>query len=362
MPTRLIVCAWALLGGAAAGCARVPVIAGPAGPSLCRSSIDDAGRPSGHLAWVSPDDPDDHEPLAAWCAAVGPAVVMPEPGRARVDDDALPHSLAIVTWNVHVGGGDVPGLVAAIRRGGMTDGLPVDHVVLLLQEAFRGGSDVPGTAAPSSMAARIAAQPPGGVREDIVATARRLGMSLYYVPSMRNGPGVSGELREDRGNAILSTLPLSDFTAIELPFDRQRRVAIAATIVARDRTGAPRSIRVASTHLNASAGASRLWLFASGLRASQARSLARALGPREPAILGSDLNTWADGPREAAVRELTRWFPDTGPFRLQATFRLVFRLDYLFFRLPDGWTAATRRVDDRFGSDHHPLLGWVEMG
>jgi endonuclease/exonuclease/phosphatase (EEP) superfamily protein YafD len=33
------------------------------------------------------------------------------------------------------------------------------------------------------------------------------------------------------------------------------------------------------------------------------------------------------------------------------------RLDYLFFRLGGGWTAETRRLDDRFGSDHHPVLG-----
>ena len=33
------------------------------------------------------------------------------------------------------------------------------------------------------------------------------------------------------------------------------------------------------------------------------------------------------------------------------------RLDYLFFRLADGWTASTQRLDERFGSDHYPVIG-----
>jgi endonuclease/exonuclease/phosphatase (EEP) superfamily protein YafD len=33
------------------------------------------------------------------------------------------------------------------------------------------------------------------------------------------------------------------------------------------------------------------------------------------------------------------------------------RLDYLFFRLSDGWHGSTIRLDDRFGSDHYPVLG-----
>jgi endonuclease/exonuclease/phosphatase (EEP) superfamily protein YafD len=35
------------------------------------------------------------------------------------------------------------------------------------------------------------------------------------------------------------------------------------------------------------------------------------------------------------------------------------RIDFLFFRLAPGWTARTRRVEPRFGSDHHPLLGHI---
>ena len=66
----------------------------------------------------------------------------------------------------------------------------------------------------------------GHERIDIVEAAGRLGLSLVYVPSMRNG----SDTDEDRGNAILSTEPLSDVAAVELPFERQRRVAIDAAV------------------------------------------------------------------------------------------------------------------------------------
>ena len=46
---------------------------------------------------------------------------------------------------------------------------------------------------------------------------------------MRNGP----ELREDRGNAIISTEPLLDPFALELPLARQRRVALGAAVRSR---------------------------------------------------------------------------------------------------------------------------------
>ena len=51
---------------------------------------------------------------------------------------------------------------------------------------------------------------------------------MLYAPSMRNGESAGGG--EDRGNAIVSTLPLADPTVIELPLERQRRVVVAASI------------------------------------------------------------------------------------------------------------------------------------
>lgn len=37
------------------------------------------------------------------------------------------------------------------------------------------------------------------------------------------------------------------------------------------------------------------------------------------------------------------------------------RIDYLFFRLPDPCTGRYTRLDKRYGSDHFPLLGWVQL-
>jgi hypothetical protein len=36
-------------------------------------------------------------------------------------------------------------------------------------------------------------------------------------------------------------------------------------------------------------------------------------------------------------------------------------IDHMLFRLPDGWEATLVRVDDRYGSDHYPLLGFVRL-
>src|SRR5439155_5701261 len=111
---------------------------------------------------------------------------------------------------------------------GTLTGQPVGSFVLLLQEAYRSGADVPSK--PSGRTSWASAQRPphaGGTRDDIVTIARRLKLAAFYVPSMRNG--APGATEEDRGNAILSTLPLSELTAIELPLERQRRVALEAT-------------------------------------------------------------------------------------------------------------------------------------
>ena len=80
---------------------------------------------------------------------------------------------------------------------------------------------------------------------DIDDHAATLGLSMLYVPSMRNGP----ELREDRGNAIISTEPLLDPFALELPLARQRRVALGAAIRCRPpraRSGSSWSMRISS--------------------------------------------------------------------------------------------------------------------
>lgn len=330
---------------------------------------DTAATPAAPIDWKLPLDSAQHFELAAWCATVGPAVVVPRAGGREPSDL---DSLAVVTWNTHTGGGGIAELVAELRSGKVT-GAPVRHFVLLLQEAYRAGAAVP--AVPRGTAripGRSAARPPSGSREDIVESARRLGLELYYVPSMHNGYAPTGQPPEDRGNAILSTVPLEDLVAVELPVEAQRRVAAVATVRGRTSRGAEWTLRVMDVHLdNRSSRADRLRESTGPGRRRQIEALlAEAPVPEapidRPTVLAGDLNTWADRRQETALSYLT----DVAGFVYQPlppgrpTFVKSFgynrHLDHIFFRLPEGWTARSFRLDSRYGSDHYPLLGWVQ--
>jgi endonuclease/exonuclease/phosphatase family metal-dependent hydrolase len=327
-------------------------------PIVCRGVVDGDGHPMpvDRIQWDLLSETDDRERLDLSCGAVGPAVVAgpeasPTAVRAEMDD------VVVVTWNMHGDAGELPALVNSIRTGGPGQ-RPRPHVVMLLQEAVRASALVPATI-PFEAAVPRALRTRSEPRDDLVAVARALEMQLVYVPSMRNGrePGPIGS--EDRGNAILSTLPLSDVVAIELPLARHRRVAVAATVSGADAMGRAWQMRVATLHLDTVGTWRRLYLFSSQHRARQATRVIDALGDAAPLVLGADLNTWAEGPAEPAVTRLLRALPDTPSLRWQPTFLRMWRLDYLFFRLPDEWQAQSRRLDGTFGSDHHPLTGRV---
>lgn len=325
------------------GCAR-PYSVGPS------QQTDELWADVAHrVSWFAPELPGDVARLARWRRSVGPPVVVPGAGAAPVAS-----RLIVVTWNVHVGGGDIARLFGDVRREAGAD-LPI---VLLLQEAYRGGSDVPGSLGPgASFASVIRGLRRDGAREEVEAVASALGLHAYYVPSMRNGGPLTSD--EDRGNAILSTVPLADLAAIELPFESQRRVAVAATVSGATAGGDPWRLRVVSAHLDTRAGAGGLWI-AGGERARtrQARGLLAALGGTAPMVLGADLNSWF-GFRDGAYLEAARAFPDTRVSDRRATFRGLLRLDHLFFRLDDRWNARFHRAGDTYGSDHHPLIGTI---
>ena len=271
----------------------------------------------------------------------------------------------VVSWNVHVGGGDVEQVVDRLRRGEFTDGVPVPNFALLLQEAYREGSDVPPVAAgDQTVPSPIVEHAPDGTRRDIRKVAERTGLHLFYAPSMRNGRLADPE---DRGTAILSTAPLADLQVIELPFERQRRVALAATIAGITTAGAPWRLRIAAVQIDTSLALSRGGPFAA--RKRQAEALVEALTMAEPdtmtpTIVGGDFNTWL-GPKEPALDVMRRAFSDTplpaeaGSTRTASTWRgpLGARaaLDYVFVRgVPP--ETGTHRLPDRYGSDHYPLL------
>lgn len=341
-----------------AGCAAQAFAGGVAAvwpKATCMDAFEVGVHP---VTWRRTADPRDTLVLDGWCAGVGPALIAGPTDSAGAGDGSG-DSLVVVTWNVHVGGGDLVRFVEDLR-GGVITGRPVESFVLLLQEAHRADSIVPLQARRGFYPPRILERPLTGERLDVVQAAAALGLHLLYVPSMRNGIGAKPA--EDRGNAILSTLPLADAEAIELPYESQRRVAVAATVHAIGADGAPWSLRVVSAHLdNRSAGDRFLGTFGGG-RVRQARALADAIGD-PAAVVGADLNTWSAGFLEAAVPLLRASFPQS-PISSATTYPaargfLSRKLDHFLVRLPEGWEATVRRVDDRYGSDHYPLIGAV---
>ena len=337
-----------------AGCATAHQMTVAAAEQVsCRATVSTVADVTTPVRWLRPEDAEDRADLDAWCAGVGPALVNRP---ATVSDDAIADSLVVVSWNINVGAGDLAGLVRDLRAGVLTGGQPVAHFVLLLQEVYRDGGQVPAEV-PGARTARPL-QPPAraGARVDIASAAEALGLAVYYAPSMRNG--APHETREDRGNAIVSTLPLADLAAIELPFERQRRVAVEATVRGTRSSGEPWSLRVTNAHLDNRAPAKRLWLFATISRVRQARGLLDGMSQTGAAVLGGDLNTWG-GFNDDAYRTIAERLPIEADDR-RTTFAGLARLDHLLFRLPDGWSARSFRLD-RYGSDHHPLLAAIDF-
>jgi len=315
--------------------------------AIARRNTDGLGPP---IAWFAPAVPTDVSTLERWRASVGPPVVISSsPDRTRPTA-----SLLLVSWNTALGAGDVVRLVTDLRRQA-----PDAPIVLLLQEVYRGGPEVPSALSKSSLfASLIRGEREDGGRDEIEAIASALQMGAYYVPSMRNGsPRFSDE---DRGNAILSTLPLSDLTAFELPFERQRRVAVGATVSGRTAHGQPWELRLVSAHLDNMAGPRRLWVASEFGRVRQTRGLLSQFSDANPIIVGGDFNTWF-GFSDQAFREAAKAFPQTRVTDRRATFHGLLRLDHLFFRLPEGWTADFRRAESNYGSDHYPLIATIAL-
>jgi endonuclease/exonuclease/phosphatase family metal-dependent hydrolase len=317
----------------------------------CRSGPEEPDRSTG-VRWRRPADARERARLDAWCAAVGPVLFREAAPAAAALDDVL-----FVSWNVHVGSADLDRLLVDLRAGRLSDGRRRTHLVLLLQEAVRG-DEVP-SALPQGALAAGWIGPAEGDPVDVERLARRQGLAVFYAPSMRNGTVVDLRPPTDRGNAILSTVALSDPLAIELPGPGQRRVAIAARVeFTADGRRVPMSVGAA--HLATMGPARSLWLFgAAPLRDRQAKWLSGAL-PSGFMVLGADLNSWMGGPGEPAARELRHAFPATPAGAREPTFAAGLVLDHMFFRLPPGWRARLVRAPERYGSDHYPLVGWVE--
>ena len=302
---------------------------------VARNTAELREAPASSVKWFAPDDRRDGTSLTRWRRSVGPPVTpLPVPAL-----DAAPHSaITVVSWNVAVGDADVVGFV---RR------LPASDrpLVLLLQEVYRGGAAVPAQLdRGSEFAGRLGCGADRAGCRQIEEIGQQLGLKVYYVPSMRNGGPTSDE---DRGNAILSSLPLTDLRAIELPFERQRRVAIAATLTGFGPAGEPWRVRVVSAHLDNMAGLKRGWIGAEYGRARQARSLASLLNDGEPTILAGDFNTWF-GFSIRPTSKIAHAFPETRVTDRRPTFRGCCGSIRVLSMAPAGESSSARA--SRYGS------------
>lgn len=330
-------------------------------PAACMRTADVSspviGRSRGGL------EPERHEELHPelddWRANVGGPVVVDAGPRAP---DRLT-GIDILCWNIAIGVGRLHDVVAHLRSGmfGGAGLKPERPLVILAQEVYRGAA-----ALPPQPSVHHGGAPAAGRRHDIVEIAEACELSLRYSPSMRNGHHPS-----DRGNAVLSTVRLGDADAFLLPYVRQRRVVVSATVA-----GHPDLVFVSAhldTHGRARRRARRLRF--GGGRLIQARALAHALGQLEGSVvLGADLNS-VRGVADPAVRALVE--AGFHPARRHGSWRHTFHrpvrllLDHVLYRSTDDRLrrAEVVRLDETpgdrgpavFGSDHHPLLARFEL-
>lgn len=319
----------------------------------CRARATVAGGVPVTLTWHQGRAGDAVE-LEQWCQAVGAPIFVQPPGAVAAPPPL--EDLVVVTWNTHLAEGRLVELISELRTGALTSGRPVGHFVLLLQELYRGGSEVP----PFMPGARtaFAILPRNPKATDARRYAESLGLSVLYVPSMRNG----AELLEDRGNAIISTEPLIDPLALELPLERQRRVAISTaiqvTIDAR-----PTRLELFDAHLEPLSSPRSLWVFRNP-RLPQARAILDLLKTSRfdhgaasvGTVLGGDFNIVQRGINEDAYKETRAWSTSLASENQRNTHAMG-RIDHLFFKLDERWSARTERLESRFGSDHYPVLG-----
>jgi hypothetical protein len=260
-----------------------------------------------------------------------------------------------------IGGGDLLRLLRdelAVRCDGTPAGAAgAPPFALLLQEVWRYAPGLPVVEPSRIVPFSIDPGRQEGEDPDIVTAADRCGLSLVYVPSGRNGPDSGPRPSEDKGNAIVSNLILSEPVAFDLPLEGGRKVAVGATVTATDGT----TLRVVSVHLDVASTLVRTVLSGNGTRVRQAMGLVDAL-TRTPdtglgvdaTVVGADMNTWAGN--EAALQRMFMAFPQSPPWDGLPT-RAGVPADHIFFEAESGARLAPSsyaRIEDRYGSDHHP--------
>jgi endonuclease/exonuclease/phosphatase family metal-dependent hydrolase len=77
-------------------------------------------------------------------------------------------------------------------------------------------------------------------------------------------------------------------------------------------------------------------------------------------VVAGDFNTWF-GFSDPAYRTMATVIAGAATADRRWTFPPFFRLDHMFAELPAGWTLTSRRLDDRLGSDHYPILARIRL-
>jgi endonuclease/exonuclease/phosphatase family metal-dependent hydrolase len=358
----------------------------PAPTSTPRLACLDRGIGPTALSWYSPASPSENQQLERWCSAIGPPALDSVP-TGRFGSLAAGDSLAIVVWNTDAGAGRVEVLLETemhLECRGQSSSLAAgaSHFVLLVQEALRRSNDIPAVPKGWVTPPPVKENERPGDRRGVAEVARLCGLAYLYLPAARNGwEGRDGAF-EDKGNAILSTLPLHDLIGIELPLESARRVVPAATI----RNAKGDSLRLASVHLITTPQAWRVLVTGNSARERQALGLIAALdsieqkrssrattGAANPlaargisTLVAGDLNTWST--RETALRVLRKSFPESPPLLDEPT-RGPFPTDHVLFRrnttksASDAIVPASYRVMERLQySDHEAIVAWFKFG
>ncbi len=327
----------------------------------------------GAVAWYFPTHAGDNTHLDRWCVTVGPIELETTPS-ADFGPFGPGDPVTVAVWNTDAGAGYLEAFLET-EFGFTCDGrasmLPATapHVVVLVQEALRRSNAIPDVPKSFVTPPPVKEEPHPGPRLGALEVARRCGLAFFYAPAARNDHRLRDGKREDKGNAILSTLPLSDPIVLELPFEAARRVVPMATIRSPDGD----RLRLASVHLITTPPPWRALLTGGSSRLRQARGLVDALMLIErdrcagtcavATIIAGDLNTWSN--RETTLRELRRSFPDSPPALAEPT-RGPFPTDHLLFRRGGASVHldadSYRRVDDAYYSDHHPIAATLRLG
>jgi endonuclease/exonuclease/phosphatase family metal-dependent hydrolase len=322
------------------------------------------------VRWYRAAESRDVQLATEWCATVGEPVLHLQP-TATFPRWVEGSGLAVASWNMQINGGDLYGFMAGEfgldcsgPRPVLESGRP--PFVLLLQEAWRYSDSLPFTE-PSRIVPWAIDEENDGAwdvsaprpvlegEHDIVETAEACGLSLVYVPSARNGPDTGSRPREDKGNAILSVLPMTTPIALDLPLEGGRKVAVAATVRAPDGG----RVRVATSHLDVASTLVRGLLSGNQTRSRQAKGLIDGLAqagsdgpPTNAVVVGGDFNAWVSS--ETALKLMREAFPESPEWDGLGT-RGAFPPDHIFFQqLEEAYLIEDyQRVGELYGSDHN---------